>query len=1537
MDTARKLTTLLESYERMGAREGFAAKILYKAEDIIGNETYDECGKELMRYYLRITSDSDFLRDLGSEEMLNRWAESTYKFIRYGDYTLLRLFDDRRFEMPDKPLFIDLTGGDKVEWTYKQIDWKIRETAAAFYSVEKQPRAAIFSDNCVDGACADLACLMYDIFDTPLNVHFNSEILQYIFDRLSINIACVDNQERLEMLLDIRKKCKTPFKIFCFGDLCKEYPEDVYFLSSFCKKFNTHEIDEILLSRIKKPINQVATTMFTSGSTGMPKGVSFSVYNLVTKRFARSAALPNVGSGETLLCYLPLFHTFGRYLELLGSIYWRATYVFAGNPSSHTLIDIFPKISPSVFISVPVRWVQLYEKCIELTKDVTDEAIIRTKVRDVIGSRLHWGLSAAGWLDPKIFKFFGRMGVNLCSGFGMTEATGGITMTPPGDYVENSTGKPLPGVSLDIGENNELLISGHYIARYLDEKGPGDFIPFPDEKGGAFKLPTGDIFQKHDNGHYSIVDRVKDIYKNNKGQTVAPRVVEQKFENVPGIKNTFLVGDGRAYNVLFIVPDTEDPVFNDDTFFENPRLYYSRIIDEANKSLAPYERVVNFAVLERNFSVEKGELTPKGSFNRKNIEQNFEDLINDLYKNNYIELEDSNIRIKIPRWFFRDLSILEDEITFKNGVLKNTALNKSIFFKKTAEGNIRIGSLEYRFHKHEPIDFGEFALQPLLWAGNPDLIDFAPCKEGWDSPMENVSEQIMLPRSRPNHDCSDFYSALSRIKNEKLKEINRIICLAFFGEKTNSLEAVNKISLWLEDSELRNIRYTDLLTGRLESLARHPEEDLRCLAYRILLAESPVHDYSKHFPMFIESGLTFLNEESIKIISEYKLERRRLESLRKRLATYRKTLEWPANDLRRSQFERIFKLLVNFIKHHPQYYSSVRTELSSWILHRKDPLLSKIAEYYFTELAANYENKLREELPQLSPEEWNKVLVFDDDFSPEECEKIRSVLVDTTFLEQSVILAFDEADFNLKKIIENGVWIMKIGRTAYNQIYRLSVNTETKHFDLQLVIREDLNSPRLLDTVYRLVSIAGYPFGVKVLSKLGCCRPELGARSMVYVNELTVWDKLREMASRQASGRYIASVSDFRKLYIEGMTAFFRGWDSSGRAVLPGIVSPSNVSIPEMDFMEGSTIRSLAGWREYECSVDLLKTFIKNFYYRAVSNYPRIKTFLDPSWIFDSAVEALWLDGSKEFFDELAYSLQKEDFDYFCKSMLKILNDYLEKRKKRYYKPLNLLNAIERYAGWVRTNPEASSQAKEDMVVELYRLYRLYQFPNIVRYDLFRCTYFAELDEDAARTFDKLLDAMSKDLSKPAARFYELSELQGYMSTPEDKRVFTRMVFPKSEAKQEIDFLKVGRQDKSDVFLRSKIKDKYGAGYLFRESVEPVEIGQLFRIFIQEKYPKTISPQDRFFVVLDQNDRIIGGLCYKNSGSNAILLDGTVIAQAFKGRGIARAMMESFFDNMSSRGIETIKTHFYFRDFYKKLGFRVDKSWGALVKFLEKN
>ena len=189
-------------------------------------------------------------------------------------------------------------------------------------------------------------------------------------------------------------------------------------------------------------MNAIQTIMYTSGTTSNPKGIIFDQINIMSKRFARALALPNLSSEDIFLAYLPLFHTFGRYFEMLGSIFWGSSYCFAESPAFNSLLNDFKIIKPTIFISIPKRWLQMYEMLQnEMDLDSDSEEIIKKRLKEITGGNLKWGLSAAGFLDPDIFLFFQSNGINLLSGYGMTEATGGITMTPPSDYVNDSVGK----------------------------------------------------------------------------------------------------------------------------------------------------------------------------------------------------------------------------------------------------------------------------------------------------------------------------------------------------------------------------------------------------------------------------------------------------------------------------------------------------------------------------------------------------------------------------------------------------------------------------------------------------------------------------------------------------------------------------------------------------------------------------------------------------------------------------------------------------------------------------------------------------------------------------------------------------------------------------------------------------------------------------------------------------------------------------------------------------------------------------------------
>lgn len=1495
-----------------------------------GNDRLEK--PELWAEYLRRTRKPGFLSRLKNDQTRRQWAEHCFIILQKTNFGFWELMEQRLEEHPDRVLFRDVRGGRNIRWTYRQISDRMIETAAFLRRLQpEKARVAIFLDNSVDGAVVDLACMAYGIYNAPLNVHFSEAILAHIFKITDTNIVITDTVRRLEKAIAAARKIdqKITF-IVTSGETALNENADYYF-SKAVKKSSLAKDRDFLSRLTKRPVDKVATTMFTSGSTGMPKGVSFSEYNIVSKRYARAAALPAVGKREVFICYLPLFHTFGRYLELTGSIFWGGTYVFSGNPSAATLLSLFPKINPTGFISVPVRWVQIYEECMKHIDPQMTEEQTRQIVQRVTGTRLSWGLSAAGYLDPKIFKFFIRNGIFLNSGFGMTEATGGITMTPPGRYAENSTGIPLPGMKTRLRENGELELKSHYLAAYFDEDaGPEDRISFPHEHNNW--LRTGDIFRVYDNGHHEIIDRVKDIYKNSKGQTIAPGHVEKKFTGVPGIKTTFLVGDGKAHNVLLIVPDKEDPIFESFGDESNLREYYHQIIMTANKELAPYERIVNFSLLDRDFDADKGELTPKGSFKRKQILENFKSVIDELYKSNVIEIAFPDFTVVIPRWLYRDLGILETDIVkTKGGILDKTTGKVLNIAKSREKDQYIVGNFIYTV-ENDKIDPGRLIRQPLLWAGNAELIDFFPCKDSFELPLKQFSPQVCVhPTDKYRSDAE--MPQLRGINDPELIFLNSLLFTALFASTDSALKSLFELEKLFPAYDKYK---ADIVRRRLESLACHESEEMRMNAYRILLTDDPDPDYSQFFPGFIKSGKTFLNTEMIEKIAKRDFGKKQLEAFRKRMHAYREGFTGKQPKQTEEQFDNIFRLLKHFGLKNLSYYSTIRAELANWILLKNEPFLAKRAEQILVELYKEFEKYVQKENRQLPEKQWYKKIVFDNEILPKEQKFVISVLSDSQFLLQSIFLIYDEINMKLSDIPENGIWISHNPVYPGYKYYRMVINTKSgKHFDISLAVEKDLMNRKNAEKLFRSIALSGYPYGAPVMAKFGCINPKNGAFSTKYIGELTAWERIRTLADLPA-GIEEQRPNAWRKLFIRSMSTFFRAWNNCDREIIPGYLSPSNVLVSENDFSYASKILSISGWKKLNKFSELFTELYHNFYSRVHSHYPGSSDKLKAGWLFHALCEAFGNSKGQAMTEQLIEELEnKRKRSELENKILNFARKYMEGFKGKVYFPLAMFNAIDRFSDWAEKNPLASSKAKDQTVSELIELYDLRKYPDMVRFKFYSETYFKGISDKIDQKFEQLLQGMSNDPDALSIQFTELSELQEELVKTTDKDVFTKLVFPDIYEKYKIDFLKQDEGSKETLIVKTHIKDKKGYEYIMRPPIHAEEVGTLYKLFYKENYPKQISQMDKHYIVTDAYDRVMGGLCYKYVDDHVVLLDGMAVTSSLHNRGIGSAMMKNFFTLMKAESVKTIKAHFLFGNYYLKHQFRVDQKWGALVKNLK--
>jgi long-chain acyl-CoA synthetase len=1502
------------------------AETLIKVEnvdsDIILNRTLHE--------FLETTSQPEYLQALGSHDNRLRWVDICFKSIKKSDYSFLTMMENRVEKHGDQTLFEVFGDGVSLKWSYTRVLDSAKGFAASFLKEEsKKTRVALFTSNCVEGACCDLACLLYDILNTPLNIHFDRETLVWIFDRLKINIAVADSESRVKILQDVRKKTKRQFKIFSFVQCASTINDSAIYLHEYATRLTPDIIQSTLDSRRRIGLDDIATVMFTSGSTGKAKGVTFSIFNLISKRFARAAALPSVGKNEVLFCYLPLFHTFGRYLEMMGMIFWHGKYVFAGNPSSETFFKGLNRYNPTGIISIPLRWVQIREKVIKRIETGDSNLNENEIFRSIVGENLRWGLSAAGYLEPKAFRFFHKNRIELSSGFGMTEATGGITMSPPGDYVENSVGKALPGMDLSFTDQGEMLISGAYVGRYLKQDGVDLEVDEPIYNEDGEWLSTGDLFKPLENEHLTIVDRVKDIYKNNRGQTVAPRKIEKKFASVPGIKNTFLVGDHRSYNTLLIVPDEEDTILKEIKSEDDKTSYYHKIITVANQDLAPYERVVNFEILKRDFDADFDEITPKGSFKRKNIEKNFESTISTLYQKSYVEYQIDGLEVRIPIWFYRDLGILKESIQSNHNFLFDIQRNLSLDISRSIDGRVKVGDLEYPVNG-SLIDLGLFARQPMLWIGNPSLIQFSPIKTGWDIPHPDISYRALINGATSQN--VDFRRPLENIADSHLVKTNLLIQTALFGSKEEIVSAIDHLKMeFIRTGD----RVGEIVRRRISALSCHHDEDIRCLAYRTLLLDEPMLNYGKSFPTFIKSGLTFINEESIKIISEIGFEQRRLDALRKRLYSYREQLDWPSSETTVSQINNVLKLLVRFVYKNPEYYRSVRAELASWILHRDENRIANYAQSLLNELVKWFEDRLEMDEQPHDSELLESKLIFDEDLSDSAAEFLKDLLTKTIFLKQSIILIFDDNEFDIEDVQDEGIWVSGVQSRGILRIYRASINTNSgKHYDLMITRRMDMNAQAVQDTNHWMMVIAGYPYGQRVIPSVGCIRPELAAMSLEYVNELRVWDKIREFSSIHNPSMKKPVVSKWLKLYGRAMSTFFMIWRNSGKHIIPGFLSPNNVVVPEMDFSESALVLSLSDWQPYENTLSIFKPLYLQFFKRVQAHFPSSMIMQQQSWLFESCMEGLGDEEGLAFLEQFKLDIESCENHPFDETFVDKLDRFIIDLKNRWRIPLAVLNAIERYRLWKRINHKVTAEAEAELIDGLVSMYHLERYGDIARYYLYRKTYFSHSIPDVIDQYDLLLDAMWLKNEIAVTQLVELSDLQKVLISSDDRDVFSHLVFPKIHSSKPLEVLTFGDSDNKHVVVRTLINDIRGEEYNVRQAVEPEEIGQLYRLFFQEHFPKEISDLDQFLIVIDNHERVIAGICYRLQEKKVIHLDSIVVTRQLMGRKIASNLLEEFVSRMAVNGVKVIKTDFQLREFCGKRGFAVNSQWGGLVRFI---
>lgn len=363
-------------------------------------------------------------------------------------------------------------------------------------------------------------------------------------------------------------------------------------------------------------LDQPALMLYTSGTTGAPKGVPLSHRNVaVNGRDWVECNAPGLPNNGVDLLWLPMSHVFGFGEACLGNNLGFTSYLCAPKD----VLTVMPEVRPSVFMSVPAYW----EKLAATSISETDDAVAKARLSEATGDRLQFCLSGGAGLGIAVKQHYERCGVVVLEGYGLTECSPTLTLNRPGDYRFDSVGKPLPSVEVRLADDGEILA-----------RGPSVFAGYhknPEATREAFTpdgwFQTGDIGRWTDDGFLRIVDRKKEILVTAGGKNVPPGNIERLFSAEPLLEHVIVYGDGHKYLVAGVWL-AEDASEGDDARIE----LVQAAVDRANAQLARFEQIKRFVLMDRPLTVANGLLTSTLKVRRKLVYAAFADEFEALYR-----------------------------------------------------------------------------------------------------------------------------------------------------------------------------------------------------------------------------------------------------------------------------------------------------------------------------------------------------------------------------------------------------------------------------------------------------------------------------------------------------------------------------------------------------------------------------------------------------------------------------------------------------------------------------------------------------------------------------------------------------------------------------------------------------------------------------------------------------------------------------------------------------------------------------------------
>lgn len=538
--------------------------------------------------------------------------------------------------------------------------------------LEAGDKLIILSENRPEWVITDIASLCLGGITVPIYTSLVPEQIKYIIDDSDAKIVVVSDQDQWQKIEAIKSELT---KVTHYITFLPEAPEGVLTFAQVLERGRkmdeqNPELFEKMALEVKP--DDIASIVYTSGTTGPPKGVMLTHNNLISN-VKTSASIIEFSDKDTVLSLCPLSHVMERmvtftYLYKGCSIGYAESFEAAGQ----NLLEI----RPHIMVNVPRVFEKIYSKvmdnvlsssslkrkiffwALKVGKECSRRKLLNQSIPGMLqfkrnlahklvfskilartGGRIRFFVSGAAPLSKDMAEFFHAIGLVILEGYGLTETSPVIAVNTFENLKLGTVGKPIPGVEVKIAEDGEILTKGPNVMKGYYKKEAETEEAFEE---GWFH--TGDIGHLDEEGFLVITDRKKDIIVTAGGKNVAPQPIENLLKTSPYIENVLTIGDRRKFISALVVPNFEKleeyakfnkiPYETNRDLIKNEKIQYfmEKEVDRATPSLASYEKIKKITLLDREFEIVKGEMTPTFKIKRNIVEEKYRDIIDAMYR-----------------------------------------------------------------------------------------------------------------------------------------------------------------------------------------------------------------------------------------------------------------------------------------------------------------------------------------------------------------------------------------------------------------------------------------------------------------------------------------------------------------------------------------------------------------------------------------------------------------------------------------------------------------------------------------------------------------------------------------------------------------------------------------------------------------------------------------------------------------------------------------------------------------------------------------